>query len=119
MSSVAHDRKRQIGDALIDLMRGPSSKEEHALGELGRLAFGIEIMLQSGRSTMYATTFPNTVYLDASVLMPALTEGHPNREAYWRAISTVREKAGTASEVYVADVFLEEIYTHRNNAIKT
>lgn len=115
--NTAKDRKRQIADALLDLMRRPSPKEEGALGELGRLAFGIEVVLQSGRSTMYATTFPDTVYLDASVLMPAITTGHPYRDAYWNAIKTVQENAGAASEIYLSDVFLEEIYLHRNHAV--
>src|SRR5205814_1736516 len=97
-------------------MRRPNSKEENALGELGRLAFGIEVILQAGRATMYSTTFPDTVYLDASVLMPAITSGHPYREAYMDAIHIVQKMVGAESEVYVADVFLEEIYSHRNNA---
>jgi len=113
---IPPDRKRQIRDALTDLMRHPTPKEEHALGDLGRLAFGIEVVLQAGRSTMYATSFPDTVYLDASVVMPAVTHGHPYQTTYWNAITTVQEKSGTTSEIYVADVFLEEIYSHRNNS---
>jgi len=118
LPQIAQDRKVQIAEALLDVMRHPSPKEENALGEMGRLAFGIEVILQAGRSTMYATSFPETVYLDASVLLPAITAGHPYREPYWKAIQTVQEKVGTTSEVYVADVFLEEIYLHRNNATK-
>lgn len=57
LPDTANDRKRQIADALLDLMRRPSPREEKALGELGRLAFGIEVILQAGRSTMYATSF--------------------------------------------------------------
>jgi hypothetical protein len=49
--------------------------------------------------------------------MPAITTGHPYREPYWNAIQTVKEKAGGTSEIYVADVFLEEIYLHRNSAV--
>lgn len=112
------DRQRQIAEAVADMMRHPTPKEEGALGELGRIAFGIEVVLQAGRSTMYATSFPDTVYLDASVLMPAITHGHPYRLPYWNAITTVQEKVGTTSEIYVADVFLEEIYSHRNNAAR-
>jgi len=77
MTHLALDRKRQISESIGDLIRHPAPKEERALGELGRIAFGIEIVLQSGRSTMNAAAFPNTVYLDASVLMPAVTPGHP------------------------------------------
>lgn len=117
LPDTANDRQRQIAEALLDLMRRPSPKEENALGELGRLAFGIEVILQAGRSTMYSTSFPDTVYLDTSVLMPAITLGHPYRDAYWKAIRTVQEKVGAASEIYLADVFLEEIYLHRSNAV--
>src|SRR5271166_1972863 len=116
--STPTDKKQHICDALIDLMRRPSPKEEKALGELGRLSFGIELVLQAGRSTMYGTSFPETIFLDASVLMPAIAIGHPYRQAYWHAINTVKEKVGTTSEVLVSDVFLEEIYSHRNNAAK-
>jgi hypothetical protein len=119
MTHLAADRKRQICESMGDLIRHPAPKEERALGELGRIAFGIEIILQSGRSTMNAAAFPNTVYLDASVLMPAVTPGHPYRDAYWNAIKTVQDRVGSTSEIYVADVFLEEIYLHRANSIKT
>ena len=117
LPDIGGDHQRQIADAMVDLMRRPSPKEESALGELGRLAFGIEVILQAGRSTMYATSFPDTVYLDASVLMPAITVGHPYRDPYWNAIQTVQQKVGATAEIYVADVFLEEIYLHRNSAV--
>lgn len=66
---------------------------------------------------MYAPSFPDTVYLDTSVLMPAITAGHPYRDPYWNAIKTVQDKVGAAAEIYLADVFLEEIYLHRSNAV--
>jgi hypothetical protein len=31
----------------------------------------------------------------------------------------VQDRVGSTSEIYVADVFLEEIYLHRANSIKT
>jgi hypothetical protein len=104
-------------EAFIDLLRRPEPQEERALAELGRLAFGIEIVLQTGRSTMYALSLPQVIYLDASVLMPAIIPGHPLRLSYVDAIKKVQQASQT--RIAVCDVFLEETIKHRQKAIES
>jgi hypothetical protein len=115
------DRKSFISAAFVDLLRRPEPDEELSLAELGRLSFGIEVVLRAGRSTMYALSLPEIVYLDANVLMPAIVTGHPYRTLYTDAIRKLQgasRKGSRATRVVVADVFLEEVVKHREIAVK-
>jgi SIR2-like domain len=114
------DKRHLISTAFIDLLRRPEPEEELVLAELGRLSFGIEVVLRAGRSTMYALSLPEIVYLDANVLMPAIVAGHPYRSLYMDAIRKVQRASRQGSRptrVVVADVFLEEVVKHREIAI--
>jgi hypothetical protein len=114
------DKKRLLGEVFEDLLRHPTHKEETVLGELGRLAFGIELLLQSGRAAVYGFTLPHVIYLDSNVLMPAIVPGHPNRRAYGSAIKRLQDAAGQSGggfAVHIADVILDEIVSHRRKAI--
>jgi hypothetical protein len=114
------DRKRAIAEVFREMLRHPDDREETVLGELGRISFGIEIVLQAGRSTMYALSLPQIVNLDASVLLPAIVPGHPHRMAYLNAITKLSDAArtSTGTVVQVADVFLDEVVHHRKKAIE-
>lgn len=115
-----HDRKSQIADAFLDLIRRPTHAEELLLAEVGRVSFGVEMVLQAGRSMMYQSSLPEMVYLDASVVLPAILPGHPYQRAYVQALDKLQqalETEGTAATILIADVFLNEIVTHRRNAI--
>jgi SIR2-like domain len=114
------DRRAQIAEVFRDLVKHPDEREEATLGELGRLSFGIELVLQAGRATMYALSLPEIIYLDASVLMPAIVPGHPNQSAYENAIIRLQvaaKKADTGVSIQIPDVFLDEIVNHRMRAI--
>lgn len=113
-------RKQHIAEAFVDLLRRPDPKEEKVLAELGRVSFGIEMILQAGRSTMYALSLPNLIYLETSVVLPAIVRGHPLRSSYLNSIEKLREasqKVGSEISVLIADVFLDEILNHRKKAI--
>jgi hypothetical protein len=113
-------RRNMLAEVFGELLRHPSPTEEAVLGEVGRISFGIELILQSGRSTIYALALPEQIYLDASFLMPAIVLGHPSQEVYSSAIGRLQEASrdvkGTA--VHFADVFLDEIINHRKKAIE-
>ncbi len=114
------DRKSQIAAAFVDLIRRPTTGEEALLAEVGRISIGIEMVLQAGRATMYQTSLPDMVYLDASVVLPAIAPGHPYQRAYVQALSRLQDALdteGKTATVFIADVFLNEIVTHRKNAI--
>jgi hypothetical protein len=113
------DRKRYIAEAFVDLLRHPDSIEEGILAELGRVSFGIEVVLQAGRSTMYSLSLPEVIYLETSVVLPAIVSGHPYQASYMDAIKRLQEasrRAGKATSVLLADVFLDEILHHRRKA---
>lgn len=115
------DRKQVVVAAFLDLLRRPEPHEEKALAELGRLSFGIEVVLKAGRSTMYGLSLPEIVYLDANVLMPAITKGHPFSVVYGDAIEKLKhasQQGNRPARVAVADVFLEETVKHRQRAVE-
>ena len=114
------DKKALILEAFIDLLRRPEPAEERALAELGRLSFGIEIVLKAGRSTIYSLSLPEIIYLDANVVMPAIIPGHPLQRSYLNAIKKIQlaaQSGGRATRVVVTDVFVEETIEHRQRAI--
>jgi hypothetical protein len=110
-----------FSEVFIEMLRHPDRREETVLGELGRLSFGIELLLQSGRSAIYGFALPEVVYLDSNVLMPAIVPGNPKRKAYLSAIQRLQEaasKSGGTLTVHISDDFLNEIISHRRRAIE-
>lgn len=121
-SNLTPTQRDAMAESVRDLIERPTSKEASILTRLARLSFGVEIALERGRSTfVHAQTLPERIYLDASVLLPAITPGHPYRATYVAAIRRLQDaagRAGVASRVLVLDSFLNEIVSHRANAIR-
>ena len=117
---LGYDTRRAIAAACRSLIERPNRAESEILARLARLAFGVEMALERGRSAVvYPFTLPERVYLDANVLMPAIAEGHPYRASYVAAIKKLQEacrSAGMETRILVLDVFLNEIVTHRLKA---
>ena len=111
---------RALACAADALIRNPEPNESAVLAELGRVSFGLEIILQAPHDTLFHTlTLPERLYLDANVLMPALVTGHPFQEAYSAAIKRLKEAAGLAGRglhVSVYDGFLNEVVSHKRLA---
>lgn len=120
--SVNQSRKDAISDAIRNMLERPDAHEAAILTRLARLSFGVEIALERGKSTLvHALTLPERIYLDASVLLPAITPGHPYRATYVAAIRRLQDAAtrvGLASRVFVLEPFLNEVVSHRANAIR-
>ena len=112
---------RQLGGAVQGLLDAPETKDADILTRLSRVAFGVQLVLASPRQTLFHQyALPRTVYLDASVLLPTITHGHPLEPAYSSAIrqlTTAARHAGTALSVSVGDQFLNEIIAHRDRAV--
>jgi len=108
--------------AITDLLVRPSSAQAEKLADLGRLAFAVQLALGSARSNLaYKTTLPQKLYLDASVLMPAIVEGHPMHAVYQPVLERLREQAlevGNNSITVAPMEFLNEVISHRSNAIR-
>ncbi len=107
---------------IVDLLTRPSSKEAEILCDLGRLAFAVQLAFSNARTTLaYGVTLPQCVYLDASVLMPAIVDGHPLHNVYWPVLLRLQEqasKAGGQVRVVAPFEFLNEIVSHRRNAVQ-
>jgi hypothetical protein len=115
------DRQAQIAEACLDMLRKPEPKEEQILADLGRIAFGVELVMQTGRSALYSLSLPEQIYLDSNVLLPIAVEGHPYRSTYLDAIRKLHAASasiGTSPRILVTDVILDEVISHRARAVE-
>lgn len=119
---LSHTEIDSLKRVCARMLATPSEAEAKVLAELGRASFALELAIQCPRNTLFhSAVLPQKVYLDANVLMPALTYGHPYHEVYRRTIDRLRQ-ATTQSVGNVQVVayfgFLNEIVSHRRLAIQ-
>jgi hypothetical protein len=105
-----------------NLFMHPDAESAKALSTLGRASFALELVLQSPRDTLFhSITLPQKIYLDANVLLPAITEGHPYHDVYSYSINRLTEAAAASMgriQVLVYDGFLNEAVSHRRIAVE-
>lgn len=116
------DSRASIASAVMDLLWRPEPRQLPILSRIGRAAFGLQLLLSSPRQALLREhAIPQLIYLDANVVLPAITRGHPFQEAYSGALSQLgeaaREMAGKC-EVVVGWEFLNEIVSHRALAVR-
>lgn len=115
----AYDKER-LARVMTNMLLHPTENESKVLGLLGRVSFAVEMAFQSPRTTLlHQITLPRKIYFDASVLLPALVEGHPFCKTYQDAISRLKEAAHNAAtplRLIACDVYLNEIISHKRNA---
>ena len=108
--------------AVRALLVAPDDDEALLLAPLARAAFGVQLLLSSPRSALHRKySLPQCVYLDANVLMPAITAGHPLRPVYSETLERLSEAAagvGARFRIAVGEQFLNEIVSHRRLAIR-
>jgi hypothetical protein len=121
-------RRERLGDlspsaarmSIMDLLKTPSDDESHALTRIGRAAFGLQLVLSSPRQALFQKySLPQRIYLDANVVMPAITNGHPLRPIYidcLRRLAQANKIVGQTLSVSVGYQFLNEIVSHRRLA---
>ena len=111
-----------IADAIADLLHHPEDKQAKLLARLGRAAFGLQLVLSTPRQVLFQQfALPQRLYLDANVVMPAITHGHPLHGIYSEAIQRLAHAARSAGgrvEIVVEEQFLNEIVAHRSLAIE-
>lgn len=112
----------QLKDSVIELLTRPDSREAEVLAELGRLSFAVQLALGDSRTTFsYSLSVPQRIYWDASVLMAAIVAGHPLQSVFQpvleRLRSATRESGGQVAIIAPLE-FLNEVVTHRQNAIR-
>ncbi|MCY3923259.1 MAG: SIR2 family protein [Chloroflexi bacterium] len=119
--AIAAERSEAFVEATYHMLTRPNSQEESILVSLGRLAFGVDVVLQYGRTALlHSETLPSHLYLDASFIMPAIVNGSPFRATYRDALIRLIEAArssGSRLEILVPDEFLNEIVSHRELAV--
>jgi hypothetical protein len=107
---------------LKDLLMKPDDEEAVLLADLGRTAFGLELLLESPHdSSVLTRALPERLYFDANVILPAITVGHPLNELFSATILALRgaaEAVSTGPSLRVYDGFLNEIVSHRRLAIE-
>ena len=117
---TAFDRERLLR-VCMSMLQHPSHEESDVLGELGRVSFAVELAFQSPRSTLlHEAILPRSIYFDASVLLPALVEGHPFTQIYRAAIKRLKSASSAAAiplKLKICTVYLNEIISHRRNAV--
>jgi hypothetical protein len=115
----AYDQER-LAKIITSLLQSPTEREAKILSNMGRAAFALELAFQTPRSVfLHEAILPQRIYLDASVLLPAIVPGHPFAETYSNAIQRLREAASSAGvdlRIRVTTPYLNEIISHRSNA---
>ncbi len=121
LTTTSFERVSQIANALYDLLRKPDQTEAQILADLARLSFGLNVILKVGNAALKLEALPEHIYFDASILLPAITDGHPFRPVYESAIDKLRKavaETGKTCELLVISEFLNEIVSHRSRAIR-
>lgn len=113
------DRERLLR-CLTLMLQNPTQEEARILGELGRVSFALEMAFQAPQSVfLHGAVLPTRIYFDASVLLPALVEGHPFSQVYREAIDRLKTAAASAAvdmRLTVCTVYLNEMISHRRAA---
>ncbi len=109
--------------ATTDLLHAPTAAEAEILGQLGRSSFALELAIQAPHDVLlHKTILPQRIYLDASVLLPSITEGHSHHAIYSDAILRLVSAAQNAAipiQIVALSTFLNEVVSHRRIAKET
>ncbi len=112
-----HKDKTFITKTLWSLFNSPNKKEAEILGTISRIAFLTDLSLhEPDLNSLNIKRNIQHIYLDASVLLPAICSFHP-RANYYLSLIKRAQKAGMITNVSLG--FLEEMVSHRANAIET
>ncbi|QJR09556.1 hypothetical protein DSM104443_00605 [Usitatibacter rugosus] len=109
-----------LARTFTNLFRQPTAEEERELTALGRVSFALELILNTPRDALFhKEALPERIYLDANVLMPALTLGHPFHDIYRSVIQRLMDAAAEAKstvEIVATSGILNEVISHRTLA---
>ena len=113
---------KQLRWAVQGLLDAPENRDAEIVARLSRVAFGVQLVLASPRQTLFHQyALPRTVYLDASVLLPTITAGHPLEPVYKQVIVRLADAArhaGISFSISVGHQFLNEIVAHQKRAVE-
>ncbi len=116
-AKLPSEKRQGLILACYDLFQNPDESESSVLAELGRVAFALQLVINSPCATIaHQAVLPERIYLDASFAMPAIVQGHPFYSLYSEALhryTAASRTAGMQVQVAVVDDFLNEIISHR------
>ncbi len=121
LPAESFDKHARLANALYHLLRRPDVVEARILAEVARLSFGLNVILKIGSAALRSDALPGRIYFDASILLPAITDGHPLRPVYQSTINKIRTAAGETGRecaLLVIPDFLNEVVSHRRRAIE-
>ena len=100
-------------DALTELLTAPDAEEEQILANIAAVVFGTTLLLSDPMlADKVASPFERGTYVDASVLLPWLADGHPLQQAYDSILRSFE-----MSKVRVLSGYLNEVISHKRLAI--
>ncbi len=109
-----------ISLAMQSLFDRPSAREAELLTSLGRISFAVCLLTAAPKTALtQALILPQRLYLDASILLPAIVPGHPHHKIYRQAIAKLVSAAKGARlsvEVVAYWGFLNEVVSHKRLA---
>lgn len=118
---LSHKEIESLNRVCLALLSEPTEEEAKILTALGQASFALELVIQCPRNTLFhSNVLPQTIYLDANVLMPAITYGHPYFDIYTETINRLRKAASQSSgalRIVCYYGYLNEIVSHRRLAI--
>jgi hypothetical protein len=106
--------------SIENILTRPDDEEAEILAELGRTAFGLELLLEAPHDAAFLRrTLPEKIYFDANVVMPAITPGHSHYELLSSTINALRDSGSGAMiniSLRIYDGFLNEVVSHKRLA---
>ena len=113
-SNVGESDRHAVSNALINLITSPDDDEERILSNIASVVFGTALLLQDpllANSTSHL--FQRGAYIDTSVLLPWLADGHPLRNAYDSILRSFE-----LTTIRVLPGYLNELINHRRLALE-
>ena len=112
LGTSSRSRIEPLREAITSLLTRPETDEEVALDELALVSFVMCLTLtEPGVPAIAERIARHNVFLDASIVLPWISEGHPSESFY----GTIVESFGMP---VLADFYVNELVSHRDRAIR-
>lgn len=109
--SRREDYRNTSREAILSLFSNPDPEEERILANISAVAFATALLLADPiLAASSESSFKQGAYVDASILLPWISDGHPLQRAYSGVLSAFEGR------VRVLECYLNEIVTHRHLA---
>lgn len=112
--------KNSLKLSFLDLFQRPSDMESDILSQLGRVSFALHLIFNMPSTILsQVELIPQTIYLDANVILPYIVDGHPLQQVYIDAFSRLNESGSKLNldiSIFAISEFLNEVIAHKNKA---